>query len=147
MSCQLYLYLLQIRGANVLGLPVITTEQYPKALGNTVQELKDVMTADSPVMAKTLFSMLTPDVKQLLKQKPTVSQVGEQIPTNKQQQHARCCTQSRSVILAIVPCRTACSIAESSHGVHGWSRVPPEHTCIARSLPCASRPCCLMPLL
>ncbi|WIA09226.1 hypothetical protein OEZ85_008635 [Tetradesmus obliquus] len=64
-----------IRGATVLGLPVITTEQYPKALGNTVQELKDVLPPDSPVVAKTLFSMLTPDVKELLKQKPAVSQV------------------------------------------------------------------------
>ncbi|WIA09225.1 hypothetical protein OEZ85_008635 [Tetradesmus obliquus] len=63
-----------IRGATVLGLPVITTEQYPKALGNTVQELKDVLPPDSPVVAKTLFSMLTPDVKELLKQKPAVSQ-------------------------------------------------------------------------
>lgn len=67
---------MQIRGATVLGLPVITTEQYPKALGNTVQELKDVLPPDSPVVAKTLFSMLTPDVKELLKQKPAVSQVG-----------------------------------------------------------------------
>jgi hypothetical protein len=66
----------QIRGANILGLPVITTEQYPKALGNTVQELKDVLPPESPVVAKTLFSMLTPDVKELLKQKPAVSQVG-----------------------------------------------------------------------
>jgi hypothetical protein len=67
---------MQIRGANILGLPVITTEQYPKALGNTVQELKDVLPPESPVVAKTLFSMLTPDVKELLKQKPAVSQVG-----------------------------------------------------------------------
>eukprot|EP00775_Hariotina_reticulata_P003246 gene3246-3522_t len=50
-----------VRGANVLGLPVIVTEQYPKALGNTVQELKDVLPPNSPVIAKTLFSMLTPE--------------------------------------------------------------------------------------
>ncbi|KAF8073015.1 isoc2 [Scenedesmus sp. PABB004] len=64
-----------IRGANVLGLPIITTEQYPKALGSTVQELKDVMQPGSPLLAKTRFSMVTPEVSQLLKQKPSISQV------------------------------------------------------------------------
>lgn len=67
--------LLQVRGANVLGLPVIVTEQYPKAFGNTVQELKDVLPPSSPVISKTLFSMLTPEVSQLLREKPTISQV------------------------------------------------------------------------
>lgn len=70
MSC----HTLQVRGANVLGLPVIVTEQYPKALGSTVQELKDVLPPNSPVIAKTLFSMLTPEVSQLLREKPTISQ-------------------------------------------------------------------------
>lgn len=66
----------QIRGANILGLPIITTEQYPKALGSTVTELTDVLPAGSaPIIAKTRFSMITPEVQELLKQKSAVSQV------------------------------------------------------------------------
>jgi hypothetical protein len=64
-----------VRGANLLGLPVITTEQYPKALGATVPELQEVMAAGSSIVPKTRFSMLTPEVSELLKQKPTISQV------------------------------------------------------------------------
>lgn len=64
-----------IRGANILGLPVITTEQYPKALGNTVAELKDVLSANSPIVEKTKFSMLTADVASTLQQKSAISQV------------------------------------------------------------------------
>lgn len=65
----------QIRGANILGLPIIATEQYPKALGSTVTELKDVLPASAPIIAKTRFSMITPEVHELLKQKSAVSQV------------------------------------------------------------------------
>ncbi len=66
----------QVQAANIMDIPVICTEQYPKgeicplnihiifppahtALGNTVTEI-DVTKAT--VFAKTLFSMLTPDV-------------------------------------------------------------------------------------
>lgn len=64
-----------MRGANILGLPVITTEQYPKALGATVPELREVLPASSSIVAKTRFSMLTPEVSELLQQKPLISQV------------------------------------------------------------------------
>lgn len=64
-----------IRGASIIGLPVITTEQYPKALGATVPELREVLPANSAIVAKTRFSMVTPEVAQLLKQKPAISQV------------------------------------------------------------------------
>ncbi|XP_064388542.1 isochorismatase domain-containing protein 2-like [Halichondria panicea] len=48
-----------VQAANILDIPVICTEQYPKALGNTVAEI-DVSKAT--VFAKTFFSMITPDV-------------------------------------------------------------------------------------
>ena len=59
-------------------MPVIVTEQYPKAFGHTVDELKAVLNvpddgaeeAKSPNAAqfyeKSLFSMCTPEVKQRL---------------------------------------------------------------------------------
>ena len=43
--------------ANALNIPVIVTEQYPKAFGTTVPEL--VLSADTKVFAKRKFSMLT----------------------------------------------------------------------------------------
>lgn len=53
----------------------MVTEQYPKALGNTVQELKDVLLPDVQAVPKTRFSMVTPEINQMLKQRPAVSQV------------------------------------------------------------------------
>lgn len=64
-----------VRGANILSLPVVVTEQYPKALGGTVAELKDVLSPSSPVVSKTRFSMLTPEVHELLRARQNVSQV------------------------------------------------------------------------
>ena len=46
-----------IRGANSLEMPVIVTEQYPKALGNTVKELSEVLPSDALVQDKLHFSM------------------------------------------------------------------------------------------
>ena len=52
-----------VKVAGVLDMPVIATEQYPKALLHTCAEvgLEDV--SKSKVFEKTLFSMWTPDVK------------------------------------------------------------------------------------
>jgi hypothetical protein len=47
--------------AALLGVPVIVTEQYPKALLRTVAEL-DVARPNVAVFEKTLFSMVTPEV-------------------------------------------------------------------------------------
>ena len=72
-----------VRGARALGLPaVVVTEQYPKALGPTVDEVASVLNNDPPstsasststsaktkttVVAKTDFSMLVPEVQQAL---------------------------------------------------------------------------------
>ena len=66
-----------VRGAYALGLPaVVVTEQYPRALGPTVEEVASVLDAAPPspsttatkttVVAKTDFSMLVPEVERVL---------------------------------------------------------------------------------
>jgi len=43
-----------IKGCKILGVPVIATEQYPKGLGRTVSEVREVL--DCPPVEKTSFS-------------------------------------------------------------------------------------------
>lgn len=45
-----------VRGFGVLGLPVIVTEQYPKGLGHTIDEIASVLPPESVVFEKTAFS-------------------------------------------------------------------------------------------
>lgn len=56
-----------IRGADVLGIEIITTEQYPKGLGNTCNEIQ--LPAENPiVIEKMCFScMLNDEVNEQLK--------------------------------------------------------------------------------
>jgi len=49
-----------VRSAEVMEIPVFVTEQYPKALGNTVAEL--ALPPKALVFEKTKFSMCTSDV-------------------------------------------------------------------------------------
>lgn len=44
-----------VRGMQILGVPVIVTEQYPKGLGPTVEEISAVLTETVPVIEKTSF--------------------------------------------------------------------------------------------
>lgn len=48
----------------VLDIPIIVTEQYPKAFGHTVKECFEESSdlENIPVFPKTLFSMMTPEV-------------------------------------------------------------------------------------
>ena len=46
-----------VEGANILGVPVLVTEQYPKGLGPTVGALADVL-KDAPRYPKLSFSCL-----------------------------------------------------------------------------------------
>ena len=65
-----------IRAADALELPlVLVTEQYPQKLGSTVSELKEVMAENTPVVAKTKFSMMVPEVLNEIEQKPKVKKV------------------------------------------------------------------------
>lgn len=47
--------------ANILGIPIIVTEQYPKGLGCTVQSLKDVLPQGTQIVEKTYFNALLED--------------------------------------------------------------------------------------
>lgn len=71
-SCALY-SLLQLQGARLLGIPVIVTEQYPKGLGSTVQEID--LTGAKLVLPKTKFSMVLPEVEAALAEIPGVRSV------------------------------------------------------------------------
>lgn len=44
--------------AKILGIPTIVTEQYPKGLGNTVEQLKAVLPSDAEFVEKTSFNAL-----------------------------------------------------------------------------------------
>lgn len=43
------------RGARILGVPVVVTEQYPRGLGHTVAGVKDAV-GDAPILEKSTFS-------------------------------------------------------------------------------------------
>jgi nicotinamidase-related amidase len=45
-----------VRGAQVLNLPIIVTEQYPKGLGHTAAEITEVLPVGVNVLEKTSFS-------------------------------------------------------------------------------------------
>lgn len=45
-----------VRGFQVLGLPVLVTEQYPKGLGHTATEIKNVLTDADDIFEKSAFS-------------------------------------------------------------------------------------------
>lgn len=45
-----------VRGAQILGVPVLVTEQYPKGLGRTAAEISTELPADIEVIEKTAFS-------------------------------------------------------------------------------------------
>lgn len=53
------------KAANILSIPTVITEQYPKGLGNTVPMLKVAISPDSFVTEKSAFSaMLEPEFAQ-----------------------------------------------------------------------------------
>lgn len=56
-----------IEGARILGMPVVVTEQYPRGLGHTVEELAPAMQAASArVLEKIRFSALDDELRNIL---------------------------------------------------------------------------------
>ena len=53
---------LLLKVANILEIPCIVTEQYSKALGPTVPEIKSCLKPQTKVFEKKVFSMMTEDV-------------------------------------------------------------------------------------
>ena len=47
---------LAAKGAQLLGVPIIVTEQYPKGLGHTVAEILEVLPKETSIIDKTSFS-------------------------------------------------------------------------------------------
>ncbi|HYP53064.1 MAG TPA: hydrolase [Pyrinomonadaceae bacterium] len=45
-----------VRGARLLGLPVLVTEQYPKGLGRTVEEVRAALAEEQEYVEKSAFS-------------------------------------------------------------------------------------------
>jgi len=45
-----------VKGAHLLSLPIMVTEQYPKGLGHTAKEIVEVLPADIEIVEKTTFS-------------------------------------------------------------------------------------------
>uniref|UniRef100_A0A8C5SAT0 Isochorismatase domain-containing protein 1 n=1 Tax=Laticauda laticaudata TaxID=8630 RepID=A0A8C5SAT0_LATLA len=62
-----------LQGARILGIPIIVTEQYPKGLGNTVQEID--LTGAKLVLHKTKFSMVLPEVEAAIAEIPGIRSV------------------------------------------------------------------------
>lgn len=47
-----------VKAANLLNIPTIITEQYPKGLGNTIQAIREAKGENSTTIEKTAFSAL-----------------------------------------------------------------------------------------
>ena len=47
-----------VRGAALLGVPVVATEQYPKGLGRTIAAIADALPGSAPRVEKTAFSCM-----------------------------------------------------------------------------------------
>ncbi|MGI6452050.1 MAG: isochorismatase family protein [Syntrophomonadaceae bacterium] len=57
---------LLLEAAHLFDIPVVITEQYPKGLGPTVQEIKEVLPEKYYFIEKTAFSAYTEEMQQTL---------------------------------------------------------------------------------
>ncbi|KAI9006074.1 Isochorismatase hydrolase [Gaertneriomyces semiglobifer] len=61
-----------VAASKLLDIPVIGTEQHPKGLGHTVQELTSILPPSAAMFPKTRFSMAIPPVNELLANKQNI---------------------------------------------------------------------------
>ncbi|KAK2079499.1 hypothetical protein QBZ16_001893 [Prototheca wickerhamii] len=64
-----------VRAAKIMGLPIIVTEQYPKGLGHTAQEIAELLPSDALIVEKTKFSMVVDDVADFLRKRDDIKRV------------------------------------------------------------------------
>lgn len=72
------------KSAQLLNLPVLATEQYPKGLGSTVEPLKtalDEIGSCQPV-SKTKFTMLVPEIEKKLHELQSISDIKKRFCSN-----------------------------------------------------------------
>lgn len=63
--------LLMIKGAKLLHLPILISEQYPKGLGSTIEAIKTEAGSEAEYFAKTTFSCLKDEkIKEHFKKMP-----------------------------------------------------------------------------
>jgi len=70
-SSVLHVASVMIRGANALSIPVVVTEQYPERFGATARELSALLKPTCKAIPKTTFSMVVPEVAEVLASHPT----------------------------------------------------------------------------
>ncbi|XP_075255593.1 isochorismatase domain-containing protein 2-like [Convolutriloba macropyga] len=70
-----------VEASKLLNIPVVVTEQYPKGLGHTVDELKTLLPEDTKYHEKTLFSMCIPSIKEITSSVPSGESVTDVILT------------------------------------------------------------------
>lgn len=65
-----------VKAANILNIPLVVSEQYPKGLGHTKQELADNFTEETKIIEKSAFSLLqeknVPDILKSYNRKQVV---------------------------------------------------------------------------
>lgn len=54
-----------LQGAREMDIPVLVTEQYPKGLGNTVDDIKDFL-GEAPIFPKNSFTAYINEIKEAL---------------------------------------------------------------------------------
>jgi len=73
MPAVIHVAVLMAKSARIMGIPLVVTEQYPKALGHTLPEVQAAWGGAPAVLAeKTRFSMCVPSVLQGLQGRKSV---------------------------------------------------------------------------
>jgi nicotinamidase-related amidase len=111
-----------VRGAGILGIPVLVTEQYPKGLGPTIEPLREALAEVEPappVLEKTEFNACAnPAIADALKQ---LSSAGSSVVVSGMESHI-CVYQTARALAAEgfqvhVPQDAACSRTLQNHAI------------------------------